>query len=196
MMPGPLLAVTISEAARRGFWVGPQLILGHAILELALIVALAAGLTRFMDNELVSAVVGVVGGTILLGMGLLTARRGWQKQTAVPAAQPQGTVRDRRLVLSGIVCSISNPYWLIWWITLGTAYLMWSFSLGVAGVATFFTGHILADLLWYALVAFIVATGRRVMNDMAYRVLLMVCGVALLSLGGYFIASAVGFFAG
>lgn len=46
-MPGPLLAITISEAARRGFWAGPQLVLGHGILELALIAALAAGLSKF-----------------------------------------------------------------------------------------------------------------------------------------------------
>ncbi len=73
-------------------------------------------------------------------------------------------------------------------------YLLWSLNLGIAGVASFFTGHILADLAWYALVAFIVATGRKVMNDTVYRGLLIVCGLALLSLGGYFITSGVSFF--
>jgi len=70
MMPGPLLSVTISEVARRGFWAGPQLILGHGILELALVAALAAGLSKFMENDLVPAIIGLVGGTILIGMGL------------------------------------------------------------------------------------------------------------------------------
>ena len=189
-MPGPLLAITISEAARRGFWAGPQLVLGHGILELALIAALAAGLSEFIDNELVVIVVGLLGGTILIGMGLMTARRGWQKVTLPTASS--GMRRDRMLILSGVLASISNPYWLIWWITLGMAYLLWSLNLGIAGVASFFTGHILADLAWYALVAFIVATGRKVMNDTVYRGLLIVCGLALLSLGGYFITSAVG----
>ena len=36
MMPGPLLTVTIGESARRGFSAGPLLVLGHAVLELAL----------------------------------------------------------------------------------------------------------------------------------------------------------------
>ncbi len=191
MMPGPLLAITISETARRGFWAGPQLMLGHAILELALIAALAAGLSKFIDNELVMAIVSLLGGAILLGMGSLAVRKVWQKVKLPTASSERG--RGRTLVLSGILVSLSNPYWLIWWITLGMAYLLWSLNLGIAGVASFFTGHILADLAWYALIAFIVATGRKVMNDTVYRVILLVCGLALLALGGYFIASGTGF---
>jgi len=69
-------------------------------------------------------------------------------------------------------------------------------GLGIAGIASFFTGHILADLGWYALVSFIVATGRKVMNDRVYRWLLGLCGLALLVLGVYFIVSGVGFVMG
>ncbi len=191
MMPGPLLAITISETARRGFWAGPQLMLGHAILELALIAALAAGLSKFIDNELVMAIVSLLGGAILLGMGSLAVRKVWQK-VKLPTASSERE-GGKTLVLSGILVSLSNPYWLIWWITLGMAYLLWSLNLGIVGVVTFFTGHILADLAWYALVAFIIATGRKIMNDTVYRVILLVCGLALLALGGYFITSGVKF---
>jgi len=151
----------------------------------------SGGLSKFIDNELVLAVVSLLGGTILLGMGLLIIRRVWQKVT-IPTASPR-MGRGGTLVLSGALVSISSPYWLIWWITIGMTYLLWSLNLGIAGVASFFTGHILADLAWYALVAFIVATGRKVMNDTVYRGLLIVCGVALFSLGGYFITSGVRF---
>ena len=158
--------------------------------------ALAAGLSRFMEYELVPPVIGLLGGTILIGIGWLTLNRGRQKTTTIPTAQSQNMTGNRGLILSGILGSISSPYWTIWWITIGATYLLWSFHLGVAGVATFFTGHILADLLWYALVAFIVASGRRVMNDAAYRWLLIICGAALFGLGGYFLTSAIRFFIG
>ena len=194
MMPGPLLAITISKVARRGFWAGPQLMLGHAILELALIAALAAGLSKFIDNELVMAVISLLGGAILLGMGSLALRKVWQK-VKLPTA-PSEIGRGRTLVLAGILVSLSNPYWLIWWITLGMAYLLWSLNLGIAGVVTFFTGHILADVAWYALVAFIIATGRKFMNDKVYRVILLVCGLALLALSVYFITSGIRFLTG
>ena len=195
MMPGPVLAVTISEVARRGFWAGPLLILGHGILELVLVTALALGLSEFIRNDLVSAIIGLIGGCILLALGFLTMRRGWGR-VSIPTANPQEAGRSEKVILSGILASISNPYWFIWWVTLGTVYLLWALNLGVAGVASFFTGHILADLGWYALVAFIVATGRKVMNDAVYRGLLVLCGLALIVLGGYFISAGVRFFTG
>ena len=194
MMPGPVLAITISESARSGFWAGPKIILGHGILELALVVALALGLSRFITSDLVSAIIGLIGGGILLAMGLVAVRRG-RGNVTMPTAASGEVGRDSKVILSGILGSISNPYWFIWWITLGTVYLLWALSLGVAGVASFFTGHILADLGWYALVAFIVATGRKVMNDRVYRGLIVTCGLALLALGVYFIVSGVRFLA-
>ena len=195
MMPGPVLAITISESARSGFWAGPKIILGHGILELALVTALALGLSRFITSDLVSAIIGLIGGGILLAMGVVVVRRG-RGNVTIPTAASSEVGRSSKVILSGILGSISNPYWFIWWITLGTVYLLWALSLGIAGVASFFTGHILADLGWYALVAFIVATGRKVMNDRVYRGLLVICGLALLALGVYFILSGVRFLIG
>lgn len=194
MMPGPLLAITISESARRGFWAGPRLILGHGILELGVIAALAFGLSEFMNHELLPPIIGLMGGTILTGIGFTTLRKGQQRETVMPSAKTAGTAQNNTPIVAGILGSVSNPYWFIWWVTLGTTYLLWALKLGVAGVATFFSGHILADLAWYALVAFVIASGRKVINDRVYRGLLVVCGLALIFLGVFFLASAIGFF--
>lgn len=192
IMPGPLLARTIGETVRYGFWAGPLLTLGHGILELALVIALVLGLSRFIGGDLVPSIVGMVGGIVLLSMGLATVRQGWQKIPG-PVVNSASIVQDRTLVLSGVLVSISNPYWFIWWVTIGMTWLLWSLKLGIAGVASFFTGHILADLTWYALVAFIIATGRKIISDTAYHWLLLACGLALVALGGYFTASGIKF---
>ena len=214
-MPGPLLVVAIRQAAQRGFWVGPLLIVGHGMLELLLVVALALGLSEFMASDLVSGIIGLVGGVVLVGMGSVTVVRGWRGATVPvgdsPGPEPRDNVgRDFSLAKSdpggsryssskakiigwGILTSLSNPYWFLWWATLGMTYMVWSLKLGLPGVASFFTGHILADLAWYSLVTFIVATGRKLMNDAAYRGLLIACGLALLVLGGYFVVSGLGF---
>ena len=195
LMPGPLLAITISESARSGFWAGPKIIVGHGIIELAMITALALGLSQLITSDFASAIIGLIGGGILMAMGVVAVRRGWGNVT-MPVAASSGAARSRTVILSGILGSVSNPYWFIWWITLGTVYLLWSLSLGMAGVASFFTGHVLADFAWYALVAFIVATGRKVMNDRVYQGLLVLCGLALLALGVYFIVSGIRFLYG
>ncbi len=191
LMPGPLLALTISQSTRYGFWAGPLIVLGHGILELTLVVALVLGLSQIIGNQFVLSIVGIIGGLVLIYMGLNTARQGWRK--AVLPLSSIDSVQNRKLVVSGILVSVSNPYWTMWWATIGLTYLLWSLKLGIAGVATFFTSHISADLVWYSLVAFIVVKGRKIISDAVYRWFLIICGLALVGLGTYFIVSGIQF---
>ena len=64
-MPGPLLSVAVAESYKRGFWGGAPLVAGHAIPELVLAVLFAVGLNRFLENDTVVGVIGIVGGTLL-----------------------------------------------------------------------------------------------------------------------------------
>ena len=205
MMPGPLLTVTISESIRRGFWAGPMLVLGHGLLELALVVALVMGIAAILVHPTVSIVIFLVGGGFLCLMGLgmaRDARRGTLKLDLAPGRQGQvvnstGTEklsssdwiygRGLHPVGAGILISLANPYWLLWWATVGLGYVTISMGRGLPGLASFFAGHILADLIWYSLVSGTVVGGRRFMNQVAYRVMIGVCGIFLLGLGGFFI---------
>lgn len=185
LMPGPLLALTVSQAVRRGFWAGPVLILGHALLEVPIVVALVLGLQQFRSG-MIPAVIGITGGIVLVVMGSGILMRGRHRMTMPTADLPEAR-RNRKGIVIGILGSAANPYFFIWWATIGASYLLWSLELGAVGVASFFTGHILADLGWYTLVAFIIATGRKVMSDTVYRWLFIVCGLLLVALGGRFV---------
>jgi threonine/homoserine/homoserine lactone efflux protein len=186
MMPGPLLTYAISASATHGFRTGPLLILGHGILELCLILLLVLGLDQVIEKDSFSTAIGLIGGTILILMGLHLTRQGYLKRS-IPLAPSSAQLVQRKMVVAGIVVSISNPYWFIWWATIGMAYLIWALDLGAVGVAAFFSGHILADLGWYALVTFIVASGRKALNNTLYSWLLVVCGIALMVVGIYFL---------
>ena len=192
MMPGPLLAYTISASAKHGFLAGPLLILGHAILELVLIFALVMGLNQFLEGDTFTSIVAFIGGAVLTFMGFAMLRQGWRR-VQIPLETSAGFVQSRKIVVSGIVVSMSNPYWFIWWATIGMTYLLWSLELGAAGVTSFFTGHILADLSWYALVSFVIATGRKALNKTVYSWVLIVCGLILIGLGIYFLVSGITF---
>ena len=192
LMPGPLLALNISEVARRGFWAGPLLVLGHAIVEFAAVVALAWGAGQLLGNGLIAGIIGLIGGAFLVWMGfglLRTARR----QAALQVSSPGANRSMGSLALSGILVSISNPFWVLWWFTVGAAYVLWSLQQGVAGVSLFYLGHIFSDLGWYTLVSIVIATGRRMVGDAWYRGALALCGLALFVLGGYFMVSGIGF---
>src|SRR4030065_277109 len=96
-------------------------------------------------------------------------------------------------VLAGILVSLSNPYWLLWWATVGSSYVVWAMGVGIVGLIAFYSGHILSDLSWYSLVSLLVASGRKIVRDKVYRGLLLACGIFLLGLGGYFVFSGIRF---
>jgi threonine/homoserine/homoserine lactone efflux protein len=90
-------------------------------------------------------------------------------------------------VLGGILFSISNPYWILWWATIGLGYITLSLQKGLLGITSFFSGHILADLVWYSLISAAVAGGRKFLSDRVYSGIIVACGIFLLGLGVYFL---------
>jgi threonine/homoserine/homoserine lactone efflux protein len=187
VMPGPLLTITISESSRRGIMTGPLLIAGHAILELALVLALIMGLAPLLKMEPVFIIIALAGSAVLLWMGV-GMLRSVPAMTLVADGNPSG---GKNLILSGVLMSLVNPYWSIWWATIGLGYILHSMNAGTMGVVAFFTGHILGDLFWYAAVSTAIWKGRRLLSDRSYRLLIGACGVFLIVFSCLFAWSGV-----
>ena len=155
-----------------------------------MVIGLAIGVARFLETDLAGSIIALLGGLFLLWMGWGMVR--WPDRDVVPAGDElmpaAGSQRDPlSTVAGGALVSMSNPFWTLWWATIGLSYIIWATDLGVAGLASFYTGHILADIVWFSLVSFAVASGRRVLTPALYRGLIAICGVFLLTLGAYFI---------
>lgn len=187
MMPGPLLTVTISESSRRGFLVGPTMIFGHGLLELALVLALLAGLAPFLQRDDVFIGISVVGGAVLLWMGV-GMLRGLSRLSLATEVEDGG---GRNLVFTGIALSAANPYWLLWWASIGLGYIAHAMKFGMIGVAAFFCGHILADLAWYSLISGGIAKGKRFFDDRVYRTLIGGCALFLLAFSCWFVYGGI-----
>jgi threonine/homoserine/homoserine lactone efflux protein len=189
MAPGPLLTVTITETVRRGRLSALLLLVGHALLEAALLVGFAFGLQEFLGRDAVSTALAVIGGVFLLWMGgslLYDAINGRLTLDMDPTDEKASRFGP---VTTGAAVSLSNPYWTMWWVTIGVKLASDGLALGPLGVATFFIGHELADFAWYALVIVAVHSGRRFLTDRLYRWVIGVCASFLVYLGGAFIAS-------
>ena len=187
MMPGPLLTVTISESSRRGAIAGPLMIFGHGLLELLLVIALLSGFAAVLHREDVFICIALLGGATLFWMATSMLK----SLPTLCLSQQATTEKQKNLVIAGIVLSAANPYWLIWWASIGLGYIMHSARFGFMGVASFFIGHILADLVWYALISFGIAGGRRFFSDTLYRRLIGGCAVFLLLFSCYFFYSGI-----
>jgi hypothetical protein len=130
-MPGPLLTLTVGEAARRGFWAGPLIIVGHALLELALVLLILAGLGVWLHRPLVLGLVGVGGAAMMGWMGLGCSRppatATWVRPKGIGPPSFPGC-SERRQSLAHLVAH-HRP-----------VYVMFSMKYGWLGVGLFSSG--------------------------------------------------------
>ena len=195
LMPGPVLTATISEVMKRGFKAGPLIVAGHAILEVGLLIAVVAGLGPWITKNTTMGILGIGGGGLLILMGIQMAITARQAVDAAISSRADPQTALRGPVWTGIWTSISNPYWAIWWATIGLNYAAIALKNGPVGLASFYTGHILADLTWYSLIAAAIASGRKICPRPVYIALIALCGVVLVGLGIYFFTDGVKRFA-
>lgn len=183
-MPGPMLTVVIRESARRGFIAGPLVVLGHALLELATLAAIFAGLGAVIEKPLFFGLIGVIGGAILVWMGTGMLRSLSKLTLDLSAAEEEG--KGMHPVAGGLVTSISNPYFLLWWATAGLTMLSRASERGVAGQVVFYSGHILSDLTWYTAISLMMHYGRSLLSDTRYRWMIGVLALMLIAFGCLF----------
>lgn len=193
LIPGPMLTVTIGQSIRRGFIAGPLTVLGHGLLELALLLALINGLGTLLRQGSIIGIVAIAGSLILFWMGWGMIKQA--RRTSLPF-EKQLAERPHTLhpVVSGVLVSLSNPYWAIWWVSIGLAYMMTAMECGVMGTAAFFVGHISADFLWFSLVSYGVSTGRKVISDKFYQRVIRFCGLFLILFGIWFLIIGIRYF--
>lgn len=187
LMPGPLLTVTIAQTAKRGFIASAFLVIGHSVLELIVVIGLWFGLGSILQIKPVIGTITVLGGAVLLWMGMSMirdARRGvLDVQAAMDGKAVSQNVFMRNPVFAGIAVSLSNPYWTIWWATIGITLFAALSQNGLFAIGAFYFGHIMGDIVWYLAIGVAVSTGRRLINPNVYNIIVQICGILLLLLG-------------
>ena len=198
MAPGPLLTYTVMktmQSRRRGHLVGVGVIAGHALLESVLVVLLLLGFASFLNRPVVMKVIGTAGGAVLVYFGLGLVMDVIRKRVpalfakdTVAVTADTGTARGLpHPVAGGILISMTNPYWWVWWATIGLAFMAQyeiSFQSWPLLVA-FLVGHEMGDLVWYWLISVVVHLGRRRLTERIYHVTLVVCGAVMSGFGLY-----------
>ena len=201
LMPGPLLTYTVARtlrATRQGWLVGARVIAGHAVIESLLVCGLVMGVVEFLRAPLAVKIIAVVGGALLLYMGaglLLETIRGRRidlEEGAAPSPAKGNLIARLPPVLAGAIVSMSNPYWWIWWVTIGSAFLV-RYQITLIrwqALLAFFIGHELGDLGWYSAVSISLHLGRRSIPLGVTRGIFAACGAAIIGFGAWLGISA------
>lgn len=189
LVPGPMFTLTVAESARGGWSAGPMVVAGHGVLEIALLALVFMGLGGVISSPRSIIVLGIAGGITLTAMGLVTLIGANRPSPA--GSGPGDGMGALRQAAAGALTSLSNPYWALWWATVGMGYLAVAGRFGLAGVGSFFGGHILADLAWFTLVAGLVSSGRNVVRGWYYTLVISASGVFLVMFGVYFVYRSI-----
>ncbi len=182
IMPGPIFATTVAKGyqdARAGLKISA----GHAVIEIPLIVAIFLGFEAVLKERSVFAAIGIIGGAFLIYMGISMVR------TKMNGEQAHGSKLGP--FTAGIALTAINPYFLLWWATVGASLISIASGYGLIMLPVFAAVHLACDLGWLQFVSFSVNRSRTFLTGRRYRILFAGCGAILMFFALYFIASSI-----
>ena len=183
MAPGPMFAVTLAKSYKSP-WAGAQISLGHAVIEVPLILLIYFGFAQFFQNNIVQVVLSIVGGGMIiwLGIGMFRART---------EVVQKGKDLPYNAFTAGILTSGLNPFFLLWWATIGSMLIMRFLDYGTIGLATFTVVHWSCDLLWLSFVSFLIYRTRSLWGTKLQEWIFIACSLLLAGFGVYFITKGM-----
>ena len=187
LMPGPMFATAVHRGLEDGR-AGIKMAVGHAIVEIPLIIAIFFGLEAILRNETVFAAIGLVGGVFLLHMGASMFR--------AKLDEPGRKDSKHGSVVAGIILTAANPYFILWWATVGASLVVLASGFGLWIVPLFAAVHLACDFGWFFVVSLAVNRSRTFWTGNRDRYLYGACGTILIVFALYFIYSSIAGLAG
>jgi len=190
LAPGPLFFANMLYGTRQGAGAGLKVANGHTVVELPLIIVLAAGLFTSAAAGQYAWAIGLVGGFGILGFAALQIAGVVRKKSATAAPAMAG---NKGPFIAGVALSALNPFFLVWWFTVGLKLIADSATFGLAaGIAILFALHIWMDYAWLAGTAYLASKGSSVLRLKYYPLLLVGLAAVLAYYGISFVLQAIG----
>ena len=187
LSPGPLTAVAAAVGVKKGWKSGFAIALGHMLVELPLVLLIGVGVTSILTTPMVSGALGLSGGVFLLFFGALTIKSALRMKEIAP----QGGERIYESpILVGVLLSALNPFFIVWWIGVGSPLVLKAVELwGFMGIAFMYASHVWLDFAWLPLVTYSASLGR--FNLKFLKGLLIALSIAVVYFGVDFILNSI-----
>jgi len=176
MAPGPITSVTVgygNDDPRAGAWVA----VGHGLVEFPLMIGVFFGVGYLIDIPAVKIAIALVGGAFLLYMGIGMLRGIRQEEIS-------GVESTRSPVMAGVMLSLGNPYFIVWWATVGASLILRSVEFGVVGFVIFAVAHWSCDLVWDTFLSTLSYQGKQFFGRRFQQVVFALSGGFLIFYSG------------
>ena len=185
MAPGPLSVADIAYGLQGGGKAGVKMAIGHTIVELPLVILLGVGVFSFEIFPEFRTLISILGAIILFvfaGIQIKTTLQ-MKKTTFSP---------KYNAVLTGITLSALNPFFIIWWLSVGfklisDAMLIWAF----AGIFIVFLLHIWMDFVWLYSTAYLSSKSLKIISNRNYKIIMIGLSSMLIYFGISFISDVI-----
>ena len=183
MQPGIMFAMTIAKSYKSP-WAGAQIALGHAVIEVPLILLIYFGFAQFFQNTVVQLVLSIVGGGMIIWLGISMFR-----------ARTEVTQRGKDLpynaFTAGILTSVLNPFFWIWWAAIGAMLVMKFLDFGTTGLILLIVVHWLFDLVWFSFISVLVYRTHSLWGRKLHEGIFIGCSILLVGFGGWYLISGI-----
>jgi threonine/homoserine/homoserine lactone efflux protein len=182
LSPGPLFFANLIYGSRQGFR-GGILMLSFGLFHFSM--------TSVAHNATLKSI-ELLGGIAIIIFSILQIRSVViRENNTIP-----GNHIDRakyslsnKPILGGIIFSLLNPFFLVWWFTVGLKIISDSISLFgiVLGSLAVFIFHIWMDYVWLGGTSFLVQKGISILDVRFYNIFLLGLSILLVIFGLYWI---------
>lgn len=176
LAPGPTLVATINASLAGNWTAGLKVSLGHIIIETAIFFLIILGLAGLAAPY--TAAIAVIGGIALIIFGILTISGSRHASLTGAPGKAAGNP-----YMAGLFTSAANPFFWIWWLSVGSALLISSLEGGLILAGVFMIGHWAADTGWYTFISTGISHGKTILTDTTYRRVMAACGIFLVIFG-------------
>ena len=182
MSPGPLFTANIVYGLKEGKIAGLKIAMGHTVVEFPLTVFLGLGtisLETFPEYRILITVIGAIGLFVFAGL---------QIKSIFGKDFRNKTNSNKNSFLAGIFLSALNPFFIIWWLTIGIVLITESIALwGFSGILILFIFHIWMDYVWLFAVAGFASKAKNVLSNNNYKILIVGLSIILVYFGVQFL---------
>ncbi len=178
MSPGPLFAANVMYGLREGKISGIKMAVGHTIVEFPLIVLLGVGFFSIESVPEIRTAITILGAAGLFAFAILQIRSVTKQRFDLETSSGHGPF------VAGILLSALNPFFIIWWLTIGLVLISESIqNFGIIGIVILFLFHIWMDYAWLFTIAAFSSKAKNYLSKRNFKIIIIGLSVILIYFG-------------
>ena len=193
LSPGPLFFANLVLSKNGGFWSGIKIAIGHTIVELPVVILYSIPLIIFTSQSVTFSInfISFIGGISLIAFGILFVVKIISKNNKHNYIIESS--RIEKPVITGMLFTGINPFFFLWWISVGIKLISDSIALlgYPIGIAFLFLVHVWMDYAWLGLTSYFASRGISVLRSQYHKFIILILTIPLFYYGINFTLTAI-----